>query len=53
MCFETLVYITSELEKELIAAAVHGRTEEVIRLLDVGVNIDVADEVRNVCMQSM
>ena len=49
MCIETLVFITAELEKELITAAVDGWTVEVIRLLDGGVNVDATDEVRNVC----
>ena len=41
------------MEKELIDAAVDGKTEEVIRLLDGGVNIDATDEVRNVCSISL
>ena len=33
----------------LIAAAAGGSTEEVIRLLDGGVNVDATDEVRCSC----
>ena len=34
---------------KLRAAASCRRTEEVIRLLDGGVNVDAIDEVRRVC----
>ena len=36
------------LEWKLIRAAKKGRTEEVIELLDKGVNIEASDEVRQV-----
>ena len=36
------------LEKQLIMAAEEGRTEEVIALLDKGVNSEALDEVRQV-----
>ena len=37
---------------KLRAAAEGGRTEEVIRLLDGGVNVDSTNKVRRVCHRS-
>ena len=45
--FITQVDILQELEGKLIDAARDGSTEEVIRLLDGGVNVDATDEVRD------
>ena len=48
ICSPMLISL-QELEGMLIAAAADGSTEEVIRLLDGGVNVDATDEVRCSC----
>ena len=48
-CVTNVCISLQALERKLIAAAADGSTEEVIMLLDGGVNVDATDEVRCSC----